>query len=395
VRTMNNKLLLTTVYDRKVLVHLVEDHIEHINVCENDTDFLIGTIVLGRVKKMIPSSSACFVDIGDDTQYFLTVPKDITQIHFADNRVHTDLHCEDVIAVCIKSEAVKSKAPSADCTLSICGRYVVVEPGQGVSVSQKIGKAARERLVLPDSVKELSKKYRYVIRTEAAELSEAGILESEIIELTEQMDFVLARIKTATEKTVLYKPDSKLLTLISNTLKYKPTEIITDDNDCYNDLVVSGIINGSEVGIKLYTDNNLSLAKLYKLESLIDSCLAKRVYMKSGGFLVVEQGETLTAIDVNSAHAISGNKEDASFKLNMEAAEEISLILKNRNISGMILIDFINMKNPKHVKELIEYVKKLLSNDDVRTTYVDMTGLGLVEITRQRKMASFSEQWKR
>jgi len=387
---MSNRIISTTVYNRHIVAHIAEDVIENVRVISSEKIHSIGTIALGRVVKMIPATGACFVDIGDDTNYFVKIPNSLNDIIFSDNQNHSTLHCEDQILIQISSEAIKSKAPSATTQISLNGRYFVLEQGKGLSISKKITETARKKLVLPDNIKDVAKKYHVIVRTEAVQVSDSALLDAELNSMTDRFDRILSKAKTCLDRTVLYEPEVPLVSIISSWMRYNPDEFLTDNEEDYE------LIAGSQLDIntRLYTDDNLSIIKLYKLETLLDTVLAKKVYLKSGAFLVVEQGETLTAIDVNSAHVVTGDKKDIAYKVNIEAAEEIGHILKSRNISGMILIDFINMKDVKHENQLIEKVEQVIFKDPIQTTYIDMTGLGLMELTRKRTYKSFAEQWK-
>ena len=144
--------------------------------------------------------------------------------------------------------------------------------------------------------------------------------------------------------------------------------------------------------MSLYTDENLPLMKLYRLESVLKSATDRRVWMKSGGYLVIEPTEALTVIDVNSGKSIKGkNAEEQFLKINIEAAKEIARQLRLRNISGIVMIDFINMKEESHNHELMKNLAEYVRTDPVRTTVVDMTKLGLVELTRQKGKRALHE----
>lgn len=390
---MDNGIILTTVYGRRVLVHLLNDKIEHIRVIEENDAYPIGTVVIARVKKILPSSNACFVSIGNGIDYFLTIPNNLSNVIFTDGKNHSIIKCEDEIVVQISSEAIKLKQPSVTTTISIAGRFTVLENSNpGISYSKKISTTDRKRIKLPDNLNEYISKYRLVIRTDALSSESNEEIEADLIAQKNVLDEVISQSKHRNDYTVLYKPGDSLRILINEWLKFKPDEFITDE-DTYKDLCYEIASKHQNIKTSFYEDD-YPLYNLYKLESQIDVITGKKVFLSSGAFLVVEQGETLTAIDVNSAHAIKGNKDAAVKKINFEAADEIAHILKNRNLSGMILIDFINMKNPIDEAELISYMKVLLSNDDVRCSFVDMTGLGLMEITRMRVFKTFIEQWR-
>ena len=149
-------------------------------------------------------------------------------------------------------------------------------------------------------------------------------------------------------------------------------------------------INQAVPNLSLYTDDNLPLMKLYRLESVLKSASDRRVWMKSGGYLVIEPTEALTVIDVNTGK-YTGKKTPAEtiLKINLEAAHEVARQLSLRNLSGIIIIDFIDMESKEDQETLMRVLGEELSRDPVKTILVDMTRLGLVEITRKRCAVRF------
>ena len=144
--------------------------------------------------------------------------------------------------------------------------------------------------------------------------------------------------------------------------------------------------------LRLYTDD-YSLHKLYSLETELERALSERVWLKSGGFLVIQPTEAMTVIDVNTGKFTGKkNAEETFLKLNLEAAREIALQIRLRNLSGIIIVDFIDMETEESREELMRYLDSLLSSDQIKTTLVDMTKLGLVEITRKKVRRPLAEQ---
>ena len=171
-------------------------------------------------------------------------------------------------------------------------------------------------------------------------------------------------------------------------------EIVTDDPHFYE--VLKKFLEEQENVPKLrfYDDKTFSLSKLYALESKIETALDKRVWLNNGGYLVIEPTEAMTVIDVNSGKFdAKKSTREAVYKINCEAAEEVALQLRLRNLSGIIIVDFINMKEKEDQKALLEYLKALVTNDILTTVVVDMTSLGLVEITRKKKLKTLREQF--
>jgi len=173
------------------------------------------------------------------------------------------------------------------------------------------------------------------------------------------------------------------------------TEIVTDDEETFDYLktYLQGLQSTVTGKLRFYDDKLLPLAKLYSLESTIDNATKEKVWLKSGGFLMIQQTEAFVVIDVNSGK-YQGKQSDESIgtRINLEAAKEIALELRLRNLSGIILIDFINMNNQKTQDELLETLKRLLQKDSVRAVVVDMTQLQIVEVTRKKVQKSLVEQ---
>ena len=145
--------------------------------------------------------------------------------------------------------------------------------------------------------------------------------------------------------------------------------------------------------MRLYQDSMLSLSALYGIEGKLKPALETRIWLKSGGYLVIEPTEALTVIDVNSGKCEDGkNPEDTYRSINLEAAEEVAFQLRLRNLSGIIIVDFINMQSPGDNAQLLYVLKSLVKRDKVKTTVVDMTPLGLVEITRKKISKPLREQ---
>ena len=389
---IDNRIVITKVYNRASAYFMENSEVTRIRVVRPDSEFALGTVVMARVKKLIDSSGACFVDLGDNTDYFLQLPKDLSLITFGDTREHKKIKCEDIIMVQISSEAVKKKAPTVTYNISLNSRYFVIGSGKGISFSGKIDSISKKSIDLPDNIERISAQYRIIVRTACMNEPDPEILRKDLEALYALYTEVMRKAPISPLKSVIYKSDADADLGISDWLKFAPEEIVTDIPE-YSERI-KALAAGENINFRFYEDELLPLCKLYKLETAIDKSLSKQVYLKSGGFIIIEQGETLCAIDVNSGHNISGDKEEKSFEINLEAAEEIEKQLKIRNISGMILIDFINMKKDAHVRELISRIRDIIRTDDVACRYVDMTGLGLMELTRKRVLMSLSEQWR-
>lgn len=387
------RIVFTEVYGRKALFYLDSEGPVRIRVIKEEKRLPVGSIVIGRVKKLMEGINACFVDIGDGNDYFLRLPNDLRKLKFTDLKEHSKVNCEDQILVRVSSEEVKLKAPCVSFKITLGSSYWAIEEGRGISFSSKISSEAKKKITLPQNINAFSSKYHIIVRTAAGLDSDTTELEKDLERTVARFEDILTKYGLYTCKSVLYRPESSLTVQLNDLIKYGADKLIYDLKEYEDEIREAAGRFG--ISCEFYEDSLLPLCKLYKLESAIDQTLAKRVYFGQGSFLMIEQCETLCAVDVNSGHRVRGEKEETVFAINMEAATEIFRQIKLRNISGMILIDFINMTDKGNVSALTGKIKELVKSDDVYCQYVDITGLGLVEITRKRVMMSFSEAWKR
>lgn len=192
--------------------------------------------------------------------------------------------------------------------------------------------------------------------------------------------------------SVLYKPDVFYVEMIHGLSEHGNVEVVTDCVDVSEHLMSCGI------PCRLYEDSRISLSKIYSFDTKIKELLSKKVYMKSGAYLVIEPTEALISIDVNSGKAQKNvDHETYSLLVNKEAAKEVAYQLMVRNLSGMILVDFINLNCKESKKELIATLSGEISKDKVTTRFVDMTRLGLAELTRKKTEKPLSyvlRDWK-
>ena len=174
------------------------------------------------------------------------------------------------------------------------------------------------------------------------------------------------------------------------------SEVLTDDPEIFHKLSESSHPLLQQKNLRLYDDPDISLRLLYSLERGIDEALDTRVWLKCGGYLVIEPTEAMTVIDVNSGKNESKKMgEETYYQVNAEAAEEVARQLRLRNLSGIIIVDFINMAEKENRQKLLEYLKTLTTQDPQHPRIVDMTPLGLVEITRKKSHPTLAEQWKK
>lgn len=390
------KLMITEYKQGMGVFGFEENTLVEANIYDVKQEICIGDIYLGRVNKILSNMNACFVQIGGKEEVFL--PFDEIKAPFKSG---------DYILVQIKKEASKGKQALGTTKLSLSGLYCVVNcEAYSIEVSSKLNK--EQRLYWKQSLKaalnsndissedkEILQKYCFIARTNIAEASDISEVISEWILLAKKLDFILEKGKHQSLYSKIYSEEKQYLNYIKNVSQSNLEEIITDNVDVYNELHHLFQENSEiQEKLRLYQDT-FSLAKLYSLEAKLTEALSKKVWLKCGGFLVIEPTEALTVIDVNSGKfEKKGDSETYYKKVNEEAAVEIARQLKLRNISGIIIVDFINMSSESNQTSLLDNLARLVSKDKVKTHIIGMTSLGLVEITRAKVERPLWEQMK-
>ncbi len=377
------KKALVTRYKNKILYMLLEDNKEvEVDIYDNDEELIYNNIYVARVKDVVPNINSAFLEIAPGKVcYFSLDEKNVLFL----NRKNTTKVCEgDLILVQVVKDAVKTKAAVVSCEINLSGKYVVLTVGKGgfIGVSHKIADKERVTHIKQLVSSYVTEEYGLVVRTDAEHAADEDIL-AEINGLTEEYKNILKIAGTRTAFTLIKKNESPLSLNLNNAHLEDGDEIVTDDVEIYNEILAEN----SNAGVRLYEDKEISLMRAYSIETRIDKILSKNVWLKNGGYLVIEPTEALTVIDVNTGKFDGKEKdrEETFLKINLEASKEIARQLRLRNISGIILVDFINMKNPDNRKILISDLEKQLYKDRIPTRFVDFTKLGLAEVTRQKK----------
>lgn len=377
------KKALVTRYKNKILYMLLEDNKEvEVDVYDNDEELIYNNIYVARVKDVVPNINSAFLEIAPGKVcYFSLDEKNVLFL----NRKNTTKVCEgDLILVQVVKDAVKTKAAVVSCEINLSGKYVVLTVGKGgfIGVSHKIADKERVTHIKQLVSSYVTEEYGLVVRTDAEYAADEDIL-AEINSLTQEYKNILKIAGTRTAFTLIKKNESPLRLNLNNAHLEDGDEIVTDDVEIYNEILAEN----SNAEVRLYEDKEISLMRAYSIETRIDKILSKNVWLKNGGYLVIEPTEALTVIDVNTGKFDGKEKdrEETFLKINLEASKEIARQLRLRNISGIILVDFINMKNSDNRKILISDLEKQLYKDRIPTRFVDFTKLGLAEVTRQKK----------
>lgn len=392
----DSKILILKLHDKLLSLLLNGNQILSVRA-RHDQAVTIGDIYIGKVQNISRNINAAFIDLGDNYLTFLSMA-DAASALVVNRKPDGTLKVGDEILVQVTKEPMKTKLAGVTTKISLAGRYAVVgiqDCGKNpVQVSSKLTKKLQNRFRSQETLQRLSEHYRVIVRTNAGILTEDAPLVDEAEELAAALAHILAIADKRTCYSCLYRSQPDYITFIQNAYRTEYDEIVTDLPDVYETL--QEFFKDTDIPIRLYEDNRLPLYKLYSVEMRIKELLDKKVWLKSGGYLVIEPTEALISVDVNTGKCETGkNTEETFMKINREAAEMIALQLRARNLSGMILIDFINLNQKDHQIQLMEYMKKLLRQDPVTANVVDMTGLGLMELTRKKVDSSFTEQMRK
>lgn len=396
---MANQLLITK-KDGAVLSVRVEDgKVAQIQAQPEDVGSLLGDIYVGKVRNIVKNINAAFVEYEQGKMGYLSLDAKVCPIH-TDGVVSdgTRVLIGDEIIIQIEREAVKTKPPTLSGTLNFPGKYVVLIYGERtVSISSKIKDAERKQQLRGFLRNNIDGDYGFVARTNCKDASDEKILK-EIEFLKQQLENIKKLGVHRAKFNCLYHAPDAYLCDIRDSYDSLLESIITDDDEIFNRIMEFAKIYQPEdiKKIKRWDNADGKLDAVYDVTKTLEHALMPKVWLKNGGYLVIQPTEALVSIDVNTGKAISKKKDvqKTFLKVNLEAATQIAKQLRLRNLSGMILIDFIDMKDADYNKQLMDRLRTEFAKDPVKTILVDMTKLGLVEVTRKKVRKSLYEQIK-
>ena len=412
---MEKELIIQSSSSNDLEIALVEDGklVEIHNQRGND-HFQVGDIYLGRVKRLTPGMNAAFVEIGHPKDAFLHYtdlgPKLPSSLKFVkgalqgtfgdgmldqlniseeiqkSGRIDLVLAKRSMVLVQIIKEAISTKGPRLSCELTIAGRFLVLTPfTDSVSVSKKISnEEERKRLhVLVESIK--PKNFGIIVRT-AAEGKKVAELHEEIRELKEKWISIYENLKTGENPRRVLSEIDKTNSLLRDLLNDDFNKVVVDDKQVY-DKIKSYLQNIAPEKAKILQLHKgpKPIFDQYSITKQIKSSFGKTSTMSSGAYIVIEHTEAMHVIDINSGPKYSNHvHEDAILRINLEAGEEIARQLRLRDIGGLIVCDFIDMKNNEHKRLLEKKMVEFMAKDRAQHTILPLSKFGLMQITRER-----------
>lgn len=395
------RAVITTCNNIQYLLIYEENNLAECHPLISNDSFQIGNIYIGRVEKVVKNIQSAFIRLDEDHVGYLplndkpamvvnrTLPKGLPSIAEGDK-----------VLVQVGQEALKMKQARVTGNISLAGNYAALDLLTGmVGVSNKIRNA--ERVEELKTMVSSDMPYGVVFRT-ACEQARNDAIRAELQQLSTQMDQIIHKAEYERNTGLIQGGKPEYLAIMEEYGWARIDEIQTDNKVIYEELYAKKNFvtstnapsdqnhvpdNNSDVNQPrlLYYEDEYPLYKLLSLETEITHLLDRRVWLKSGGFLVIEPTEAMVVIDVNTGKSIGKKRqEEHLLKVNEEAAVEIAKQLRLRNLSGIILVDFINMKQPESRDKLIRTLKSVLHKDKVPSRFVDVTALELYEITRKK-----------
>lgn len=408
--------ILINVTPQETRVAVIENGIlQELHIERNESRGIVGNIYKGKVVRILPGMQAAFVDINEQRTAFLheadiftaqdielekdqpgelklnfDLPEPLQRIP-----IQESLHEGQSIIVQVIKDPLNDKGARLTTELTIPARHLVYLPfSDHIGVSQKISDPEeRERLreLLKEIVIELDAPGGYIVRTVAESVSR-----DELVEDIQFLKNVWKRIQLQIKQpdtTGLVHEDIPLMMRTLRDLVHDDIERIRIDSArAFNKAreFIDEIIPGIKPQLEQYRGSR-PIFDLFSIEDEINKALEKKVLLKSGGYLVIDQTEAMTTVDVNTGGFVGRrNMEETLFKTNLEAAHALARQLRLRNIGGIIIIDFIDMKDDEHKRQVMRALEKSLAHDRVKTFITQMSSLGLVEVTRKRTRDSLS-----
>lgn len=393
---MNNEILVNITPQETRVAILEQGVTQELHIERTSGRGIVGNIYNGRVSRVLPGMQSAFVDIGLDRAAFLHVA-DIrisSQEGDATKPIEKLLYEGNSILVQVIKDAIGTKGARLSTQISLAGRLLVYLPQEShIGISQRIEDDS-ERELLREKLQQVlpaDEKGGYIIRT-MAETADESNLRADLEYLHKLWHDIQQQSVTIAAPILLYQDLDLSHRVLRDYVNEDTERILIDSRENYQKLVkfAQSYMTYIVERIILYTGDR-PLFDLYGVEEEIEKSLAKRVNLKSGGYLIIDQTEALTTMDVNTGGFIGvRNFDDTIFKTNLEAAQVIARQLRLRNLGGMIIIDFIDMDSEEHKNAVLTEFNKALLKDRTRITVNGFSALGLVEMTRKRTRESLA-----
>ncbi|MCP9760765.1 ribonuclease G [Aquitalea sp. S1-19] len=395
VRPQEQILVNITPQDTRVAV-LEDSVVQELHIERAASRGIVGNIYLGQVKRVLPGMQSAFVEIGLERAAFLHIADVLEQRqHPAEpQRIEKMLFEGQTVLVQVIKDPINTKGARLSTQISLAGRFLVHLPqDEHIGISQKIESEA-ERHSLKARMENLvpaGSPHGYIVRTSAEGASNAE-LAADIEYLSKLWADIRHKSQNLPAQSCLYEDLPLAVRVLRDMVSDQTGKIIVDSTENYERMVefAEQYVQSAVDKIERYSGNR-PLFELHGIEAEIERALARRVNLKFGGYLIVDQTEAMTTIDLNTGGFVgTRNFDETIFKTNMEATHAIARQLRLRNMGGIIIVDFIDMDSDEHKQAVLAELAKAMARDRTRVTLNGFTSLGLVEITRKRTRESLS-----
>ena len=412
---MTKELIINAAPDGTEIALLEDKKLVELHNQKLDATFAAGDIYLGKVKKLIPGLNAAFIEVGYEKDAFLHytdlspyVKSLLKFTHQAINehneegfdfgnfkvepeiiktgKINEVFVGKPNVLVQVLKEPIAQKGPRLTCEISLPGRYVVVTPFTNVvAVSRKIH-SSEERKRLQKIIEAVKPKNLGVIVRTAAEGMQTADLHQDLLELEATWKTIQRNLKDAVPPKKILSEQGKTNTMLRDLLNEDFNKIIVNDKELYNDTkAYIQRIAPSKVDIVTLFNNGIPIFDQYGITKQVKAAFGKTVNLPSGAYLIIEHTEALHVVDVNSGYkSVSNNQEQNALETNLEAAEEIARQLRLRDLGGIIVIDFIDMKLPDNRKKLADEMERFMKPDRAKHAVLPLSKFGIMQVTRQR-----------
>jgi ribonuclease E len=399
------KMLVNAVDPEEYRIAILKDgELDQFYIATSTKEEIKGNIYKGTVSKIEPSLQAAFINYGADKNGFLPMGE-VHPEYFSVQEENTTSKAvpkiEDVIKkgnellVQVTKEREGKKGAYLTTYISIAGRYLVLTPGRpSGGISHKIeDEEERKRLKSLMSQLKMPEEVGYIVRTAAAGRKKR-IISGELKNLLRLWDDIRNRAEKEPAQSMLYKEEDLGLRTLRDFFSAEVDEIVVDDKQTWSDMkeFMKIISPAHQKRVRLYREKAPIFSE-YGIEKQIEQIYNNKVPLKSGGSIVIDSTEALISIDVNSGRSTRGKGiEETAYKTNLEAAKEISRQLRLRDIGGLIVIDFIDMKDRKHEREVVKQIKEEIKKDRAKISFSPISKFGLMEVSRQRLRPSIESK---
>lgn len=394
---MSNELIVDIGTGENRVALLEDNELVEIYIERPGSERMVGNIYRGKVSSVLPGMQAAFIDIGCDKNAFLYAGDVLARKDYQEDEEDTAqdykgcnigelLKAGQELTVQVIKEPIGSKGPRVTTNITLPGRHLVLLPDADYTgVSRRIeNESERSKLKkIADNIK--PKGMGLIIRT-ASEGKEEEDFADDLRFLLKLWNSIHQKEQRGQVPRCIHKDLSLVYRAVRDLFTKDIDKFIINDRQQYAKVLELVDMISPSLKFKVeYFSKNYDMFEYYQLESKIAKALSRKVWLRCGGYLVIDKTEALTVIDVNTGKFVGGSSlEETVLKANMEAAREIAKQIRLRDIGGIIIIDFIDMHEHEHQQMVLDALKQALKKDRTRTTVVGMTGLGLIEMTRKK-----------